>query len=46
LKEKENLNPETVCVLLLTGNGLKDVQAASQIINIPQTPINSLEELY
>ena len=46
MKEKENLNPETVCVLLLTGNGLKDVQAASQIINIPQTPINSLEELY
>ena len=45
LKEKKSLAPETVCVLLLTGNGLKDVKAASNIINIPQYPINSLEEL-
>jgi len=34
-----------VCVLLLTGNGLKDVKAASNIINIPKHPINSLDEL-
>ncbi|MEC8150145.1 MAG: pyridoxal-phosphate dependent enzyme, partial [SAR324 cluster bacterium] len=45
LKEKSNLDPKTVCVLLLTGNGLKDVKAASNIINIPKHPINSLDEL-
>ena len=45
LKEKSNLDPKTVCVLLLTGNGLKDVTAASNIINIPKHPINSLDEL-
>ena len=45
LKEKIGLDPETVCVILLTGNGLKDVKAASNIINIPKHPINSLNEL-
>ena len=39
------IDPKTVCVLLLTGNGLKDVKAASNIINIPKHPINSLDEL-
>ena len=44
LKES-SLDPKTVCVLLLTGNGSKDVKAASNIINIPKHPINSLDEL-
>ena len=45
LKEKIGLDPETVCVILLTGNGLKDVNAASRKLKIPEHTVNSLDEL-
>ena len=45
LKEKIGLDPKTVCVILLTGNGLKDVNAASRKLKIPEHTVNSLDEL-
>ena len=43
LKEKIDLDPETVCVILLTGNGLKDVNAASRKLKIPEHTDNLLD---
>ncbi len=45
LKEKGALQQNAVCVVLLTGNGLKDIQAASLQVNMPEKAVNSLTEI-
>ena len=45
LKQKNKLNPNSTCVVLLTGNGLKDINSASKNIVTPSKTINSLDEL-
>lgn len=40
----QELEPDTHCVLLMTGHGLKDMQAASQSIDFPN-PIASLDDM-
>jgi len=44
-KQKQNLDSNSTCVVLLTGNGLKDINSASKNIIMPQKTINSLDEL-
>ena len=44
-KQKQNLDSNSTCVVLLTGNGLKDINSASKKILKPQKTINSLDEL-
>ena len=45
LKQKEFIGSSETCVVLLTGNGLKDINSANKNIIIPETPINSLNDL-
>ena len=45
LKQKKNLDSNLTCVVLLTGNGLKDINSASKNIVTPSKTINSLNEL-
>ena len=45
LKQKKILDPNSTCVVLLTGNGLKDINSALKNIVIPSKTINSLDEL-
>ena len=45
IKQKQNLDSNSTCVILLTGNGLKDITSASKNILIPDKTINSLNEL-
>jgi len=45
LKEKDDIDSSETCVVLLTGNGLKDIDSAMEKIAIPKTPINSLGEM-
>jgi threonine synthase len=45
LKQKNKLDPNSTCVVLLTGNGLKDITSASKNIVTPSKTINSLDEL-
>ena len=45
LKQKKFLDSSETCVVILTGNGLKDTNSASKKITIPKNPINSLEDL-
>ncbi len=45
LKQKELINKNETCVVLLTGNGLKDIKSANKKIIIPKNSINSLEHL-
>ncbi len=45
LKQKNKLDPNSTCVVLLTGNGLKDINSASKNIVTPSKTINSLDEL-
>ena len=46
LKQKEKIESKKTCVVLLTGNGLKDINSAMKKIDFPKTPINSLEEIF
>ena len=45
IKQKKFIDPSETCVVLLTGNGLKDINTASKKIIIPKKTINSLEGL-
>jgi len=42
IKQKKFIEPSETCVVLLTGNGLKDINTASKEIRIPKKTINSL----
>ena len=44
-KQKQYLDSNSTCVVLLTGNGLKDINSASKNIVTPSKTINSLDEL-
>jgi threonine synthase len=39
------LDSNETCVVLLTGNGLKDINSATAKIVVPEKSINSLDEL-
>ncbi len=45
LKQKPFLESSASCVVLLTGNGLKDINSASKNVVTPDKAINSLDEL-
>ena len=45
LKQKAALDSNETCVVLLTGNGLKDINSATAKIVVPEKSINSLDEL-
>ena len=45
LKKKATLDSSETCVVLLTGNGLKDINSATNKISVPKKSINSLDEL-
>ena len=45
LKQKATLDSGETCVVLLTGNGLKDINSATKKIVIPENTINSLDEI-
>ena len=45
IKQKQYLDSNSTCVVLLTGNGLKDINSASKNIVTPSKTINSLDEL-
>ena len=45
LKNKKYIDSNETCVVLLTGNGLKDINSAKKKIIIPKTSINSLDEI-
>jgi len=45
LKQKEFIDSSETCVVLMTGNGLKDINSANKKIIIPETPINSIKDL-
>ena len=45
IKQKQYLDSNSTCVVLLTGNGLKDINSASKNIVTPSKTINSLHEL-
>jgi len=46
LKEKNRIDSSETCVILLTGNGLKDINSAKKKIVIPKTSINALSEIF
>jgi len=39
------LDSNETCVVLLTGNGLKDINSATSKIVVPEKSVNSLDEL-
>ncbi|MBC8259150.1 MAG: pyridoxal-phosphate dependent enzyme [SAR324 cluster bacterium] len=45
LKQKSTLDSSEICVVLLTGNGLKDIASAAKKIVMPENAINSLDEI-
>ena len=45
LKQKAALGSSETCVVLLTGNGLKDINSVTAKIVVPEKCINSLAEL-
>jgi len=45
VKLKSGLPDDSTVILLITGNGLKDIDAASKLIGFPAKAISSLEEL-
>jgi len=45
LKQKTSLDSDETCVVLLTGNGLKDTNSAAKNIILPEKAINSLDEI-
>ena len=45
LKQKSSLDSGETCVVLLTGNGLKDTNSAAKNIILPEKTINSLDEI-
>tara|TARA_B100001996_G_scaffold119735_2_gene90639 strand:- start:104 stop:1231 length:1128 start_codon:yes stop_codon:yes gene_type:complete len=45
LKQKAALDSNETCVVLLTGNGLKDINSATSKIVVPEKSVNSLDEL-
>jgi len=45
LKQKSSLDIGETCVVLLTGNGLKDTNSAAKNIILPEKSINSLDEI-
>ena len=45
LKQEAALDSNETCVVLLTGNGLKDINSATAKIVVPEKSINSLDEL-
>ncbi len=45
LKQKKFIDSNEICVVLLTGNGLKDINSAHKKIRIPKNTINSLKDL-
>ncbi|MDO9548954.1 MAG: threonine synthase [Candidatus Marinimicrobia bacterium] len=45
LKMKDEMNKNATIVLLVTGNGLKDIDSAMKTIDFPSKSITSLEEL-
>ena len=45
IKQKQYLDSNSTCVVLLTGKGLKDINSALKNIVIPSKTINSLDEL-
>ncbi|MGC9316288.1 MAG: threonine synthase, partial [bacterium] len=44
-KDEFNIDINTTVVLMITGNGLKDIEAASEIIPKLPSPVNSLEDI-
>ena len=44
-KTAPNLNPEAVVVVLTTGNGLKDITAATLGIDMPETLVEAIEDI-
>jgi len=46
LKQKPIIDSSETCVVLLTGNGLKDINSAANNIVIPEKTINSLDEIF
>ena len=44
-KVKETLDKDAVITLVITGNGLKDVDNAKKRINMPEHHIKSIDEL-
>jgi threonine synthase len=44
-KAAANLNPEAVVVVLTTGNGLKDTASAALGVDIPETLIDTVEDI-
>jgi threonine synthase len=45
LAEKNNIRNDETIVVLATGNGLKDIDAALQKVAMPRKPITSVEEI-
>jgi len=45
IKVKDTLNRDSVVVLLITGNGLKDIDAAKRRLEFPQRAIRNIEEI-
>ena len=45
LKMKAELPEDAIIVLMITGNGLKDVDSAMKKIEFPKNPIKSIEEI-
>ncbi len=45
LKMQDEIDKDAIVVLLVTGNGLKDIDSAMIKIDFPSSPITSLEEL-
>lgn len=44
-KDEYNIDINSTVVLMITGNGLKDIEAASEIIPKLPSPVNSLEDI-
>lgn len=44
-KTIEQFEPDSVIVVLTTGNGLKDIGSATRGITLPETSINTIEEI-
>jgi threonine synthase len=44
-KTKKGIDANAKIVLLITGSGLKDIEAATQKIAFPAMPIKSIEEI-
>ena len=44
-KTQKGIDPQAKIALLITGSGLKDIEAATEKITFPETPIKSIEDM-